>query len=212
MDLFYSRSSGNSSRAIFALIESGAPWQPCPVDPHAGENRSARYLSINPMGKIPALVDGGLVLWESNAINWYVAEKHPAAGLLPTSIEGRAAVQRWLFFQSGHVSPACIPIFRATNPRVQAFWNVKGDERATLVARQELARFLPVLETALGGRDWLEAQFSLADIAYAPHLALLAEGGFDFTPYPALRAWLDRLLARPAWQKTAQLVFGPDET
>ena len=60
---------------------------------------------------------------------------------------------------------------------------------------------------ALEQREWLEGQFSLADIAYAPHLAFLVEGGFDFASTPRVRSWLDRLLARPAWQQARALVF-----
>lgn len=207
MDLFYSRNSGNSSRTIFALTEAGADWNPRPIDARAGENRAPAYLAVNPMGKLPALVDGDLLLWESNAINWYVAEKLPQALLLPASPAGRAAVQRWMFFQVGHVTPACHPIFRGL-PQIQAQWGNTSDPAAAEAGRKELARFLPVLEGALAGRDWLETNFSLADIAYAPHLMLTGQAGFDFAPYPAVRAWLDRLLARPAWQKTAKLVFG----
>jgi glutathione S-transferase len=59
-------------------------------------------------------------------------------------------------------------------------------------------------------QHWLffEGAFTLADVAYAPHLWLIAEGGFDFTPYPAVSAWLDRLLDWPAWHRTEALVFG----
>lgn len=209
MDLFYGRMSGNSARALFGLFESGAPFTPRLLDTRAGENRSGEYLAINPMGKIPALADGAFRLWESNAINWYVAEKHPAAGLLPATAEGRASVQRWLSFQSAHVSVACVPLFLATNRRAQEFWQRKGDPAAAEAARNELARWLPVLEGALAGREWLEGAFSLADLAYAPHLWLIVGGGYDLSPFPSVRAWLDRMLARPAWRRTAQLVFDP---
>src|SRR6266852_6386964 len=120
MDFYYGRNSGNSARAAFGLFESGAPFEPRQLNIKANQNREPAYLAINPMGKIPALVDEGIVLWESNAINWYVAERYPMSGLLPESIEGRAAVQRWLFFQTAHMSPGCIPVFRATNPRLRA--------------------------------------------------------------------------------------------
>jgi glutathione S-transferase len=207
MDLYYGRCSGNSARAAFSLNEAGAAFQAHLLDTRSGENRAAEYLSVNPMGKIPALADGTLRLWESNAINWYVAEKLPNARLLPTSLEGRASVQRWLFFQAAHVTPACISVFRGTNVRVQAFWQTKDDPQAVEAGRKELARYFPVLEAALANRDWLEVDFTLADIAYAPHLFLLAEGGFDFSPYLRVRAWLDRLQMRPAWKKTAAMVF-----
>jgi glutathione S-transferase len=208
MDFYFGRLSGNSTRSAFALCEAGVAYRSHSIGTPHGENREAPYLALNPLGKVPALVDGEVRLWESNAINWYVAEKHPEARLLPTSIEGRAAVQRWLYFQVGHVSPACLEIFRATSPRVQEFWRVKGDDRAVTAARRELARFLPVLDGALEGRAWLEGELSLADLAYAPHLWLIADGGFDFAPFPAVRAWLERLLARPAWRKATELVWG----
>ncbi|HEY7726216.1 MAG TPA: glutathione S-transferase family protein [Anaeromyxobacteraceae bacterium] len=208
MDLYYGRVSGNSARSVFGLCEAGAQFTARLLDTRSGENRAADYLAVNPMGKIPALADGGFRLWESNAINWYAAEKHPAAGLLPATIEGRAGVQRWLFFQAAHVTPACVPLFRATNRRVQEFWQTSGDRQAAEAARKELARWLPVLESALVGRAWLEGAFSLADVAHAPHLWMIVEGGFDLAPYPGVRAWLERVLARPAWRKAAELVFG----
>ena len=207
MDFYYAYFSGNSARAAFGIAEIGPPCQMHGLDARANENRAPEYTAINPMGKVPSLVDGAMKLWESNAINWYVAEKFPAAGLLPTTIEGRASVQRWLFFQAAHLTPACIPVFRATNERVRDYWGSKVDEKAVASARKELARYLPVLEAALTKRDWLEGKFSLADIAYAPHMLMVAEGGFDFSPHPGVRAWLDRMKARPAWKNTAEMVF-----
>jgi glutathione S-transferase len=207
MELYYGRMSGNSARVALALAEAKAQYTPHLLDTQRGENRAPEYLGINPMGKIPALRDGALRLWESNAINWYVAEKLPQAGLLPRSLEERVSVQRWLFFQTGHVSPACVPLFRATNARVQEFWKTTGDPQAAEAARKELARYLPVLEEALQGREWLEGAFSLADVAYVPHLALIEEGGFDFSPWPRVRDWLSRLVARPAWQSVTRMIF-----
>jgi glutathione S-transferase len=208
VDFYYGRVSGNSARAAFGLHEAGAHYTPHHVYTPSGENRSPPYMAINPVGKVPALTDGDLRLWESNAINWYAAEKHPESRLLPASVAGRAAVQRWLFFQTGHVSPACASVFRSTNSRMQKFWNIQGDVQALESGRKELARYLNVLEQALGEREWLEGAFSLADVAYAPHLWLVAEGGYDFASTPAVRAWLDRLWARAAWRKTSDLIFG----
>jgi glutathione S-transferase len=208
IEFYYSPVSGNSSRVAFLLHEAQVSFTPHVVDASQGETRTSEYRALNPMGKVPALIHGSLRLWESNAINWYLAELHPQARLLPASLEGRASVQRWLFFQSGHVSPACLPIFRATNPRIQRFWQVAGDPQAAAAGSKELARYLPVLDQALVDREWLEGEFSLADIAYAPHLWLLAEGGFDFSATAHLRAWLDRLLARPGWNAARAMIFG----
>jgi GST-like protein len=207
MDFYYGTLSGNSARSAFALTEANVAYAPHPIAVPHGENREAPYLSLNPMGKVPALVDGDVQLWESNAINWYVAEKHPDARLLPASLAGRASVQRWLMFQAGHVTPACIALFRRTNQRVRSVWKTDSDDQQFAWGKSELGRYLPVLERALAGKDWLEGELSLADIACAPHLAMIAKGnaqgeaGFDFTPTPNVQAWLRRMWARPAWKK-----------
>ena len=210
MDFYFVRLSGNSARSAFALCEAGIPFTPHPIGTPHSENRQPPYLALNPMGKVPALVDGDVRLWESNAINWYVAEKHPETRLLPSSLAGRASVQRWLMFQTGHVSPASVTIFRKANPRIRAFWKTDADPKAVEAAEKELGRYLPVLEQALAGRDWLEGDFSLADIAYAPHFAALAEGegGFDLSSTPNVRAWLERMWARPAWKRATEMAFG----
>lgn len=205
MDFYYGRVSGNSSRAAFGLYEAGAQFEPRELDTRGGQNRLPQYLAVNPMGKIPALVDGALQLWESNAINLYVADKHPAAALVPASPGGRASMMRWLFFQASHVTPAAVQLFRNTNARVMSFYGFKADVAAADAARKELARYLPVLEAALAGREYLEGAFTLADIAYAPHLWLVRDGGLALPPL--VDAWLNRTLARPAWQKAAALIF-----
>ena len=210
MDFYFGHVSGNSARSAFALFESGAKFTPCPTDPVKGEARQPAYLALNPMGKVPALIDGAVRLWESNAINLYVAEQHPEARLIPSTAAGRASMMRWLFFQAGHVSPAVKTLMFATSKRAQEFWKPKPvDPRDVEAARAELRRYLPVLEEALRGREWLEEQFSLADIAYTSHLWLAAEGedGYDLSPTPAVAAWLERMLARPAWKQTMALIF-----
>jgi len=207
MDFYFGKNSGNSARSAFALYEAGVTFKPHPLEVPRGDSRAPGYLELNPLGKVPALVDDETALWESNAINWYIAAKHPEAGLLPATPAGSAAVQRWLFFQAAHVSPAAIAINRELSARHRNFWRLVPDPRAAELGRQELARYLPVLEAALADSEWLEGQFSLADIAYAPHLAFLVEGGYDFSSTPHVRSWLERLLSRSAWQQARALVF-----
>jgi glutathione S-transferase len=105
------------------------------------------------------------------------------------------------------VSPAATAVNRELSARHRSYWRLQHDPRAAEAGRQELARYLPVLGGALAGSGWLGPQFSLADIAYTPHLAYLLEGGFDFSTTPRVREWLERLLARPAWQQARSLVF-----
>jgi glutathione S-transferase len=207
MDFYFGKNSGNSARSAFALYEARVAFTPRPLNVPGGDGQAAGYRAVNPVGKVPALVDSDLSLWESNAINWYIAETHPKAGLLPATPAGRASVQRWLLFQAAHVSPAAMAVNRELNARHRQFWALSRDPAAADIGKRELARYLPVLETALADREWLEERFSLADIAYAPHLAFLVESGFDFSNTPRVRAWLERLLSRPAWQQARALVF-----
>jgi glutathione S-transferase len=207
MDFHFGKNSGNSARSAFALYEARVRFTPYALDVPTGDSRAADYMGLNPMGKVPALLDGATALWESNAINWYLAESYPEAMLLPPTPAERASVQRWLFFQAAHVSPAAMAVNRELNDRHRTYWQLQPDPRAAEVGKQDLSRYLPVLESALAESDWLEKQFSLADVAYAPHLALLIEAGFDFSATPCVRGWLERLLARPAWQQARALVF-----
>lgn len=209
MDFYFGPYSGNSARSLFALLESGAPFEPHKLDILTGQNRKSDYTAINPMGKIPSLVDGDVQLWESNAINWYVAERFPQAGLLPGSLADRARVQRWLFFQAAHVTPAAMPVYRHGHKGLQAVFKVSASAAEAEAGRKELARYLAVLDEALQGQDWLEGAFTLADVAYAPHFKLMAEAGFDFGAWPSVRGWVQRLWNRPAWMKTAEMVGSP---
>jgi glutathione S-transferase len=207
MDFYFGKNSGNSARSAFALYEARVAFTPHALDVPAGESAAAGYRTVHPIGKVPALVDGEVALWESNAINWYVAEKQPHAGLLQPTPAARASVQRWLFFQAAHVSPAATAVNRELSARHRAYWRLSPDPAAADAGKRELARYLPVLETALTLSEWLEERFSLADIAYTPHLAFLVEGGFDFSTTPRVRDWLERLVSRPAWQQARALVF-----
>lgn len=207
MDFYFGKNSGNSARSAFALYEAGAAFTPHALDLPSGDGQGTAYRALSPLGKVPTLVDGGTALWESNAINWYVAELLPAAGLLPSTPAGRASVQRWLFFQTAHVSPAATAVNRQLSARHRKYWRLSPDDAAADHGRRELARYLPVLEQALADREWLEGRFSLADIAHAPHLGFLLEGGFDFSATPRVQRWLERTRERRGWQRARELVF-----
>ena len=205
VDFYYGKNSGNAARTALALYESGVPFEAYALD--LRKPRPADYLAKNPVGKVPTLIDGATTLWESNAINWYLAEKYPQAKLLPSTPEGRASVLRWAFYQASHVSPAATAVHRSINPAHVRYHNQHTDSHEAEKGRKELARFLPAIEAALEKADWLVGEYSLADIAFAPHLGFLVQYGYDFPGTPRVRAWLERIRARPAWQKAQALVF-----
>ncbi len=177
--------------ALWVLEEAGFPYERVRLDLAAGEQKSAEFRAINPMAKVPALTDGPVAVAESGAICAYVAEAHPGAGLAPpVGDPARGRYLRWLFF-----SPGCIE---------QAFL-VKS---ANVSVRPEAAGFgdfdrvFDVLESALATGPWLLGEkFSAADVTIGLDLHFGIDI-FKLVPSrPALRAYVDRCLARPALQR-----------
>jgi glutathione S-transferase len=190
MELYYSTQCGSSKRVLFTLAELQVPVGKHVLDLTRHENRSPEYLSINPLGKVPSLIDGSLVLWESIAIALYLAEKFPHKKLVPDSPERRAELNRWLFFLAYEIAPPARDYFLAKRG------SQPGDS-----SEQKIVAALAPVEARLEGRSYLLDDFSLADIAYAPNLANLKAVGFDLARWPRVAAWAAALLARPAWRQ-----------
>jgi glutathione S-transferase len=117
------------------------------------ETSTDEYFAINPMRKVPVLVDGDFKLWESNAILTYLAQKFPETNALPTDLQGRADADRWLHWQSCHLMPL-----------MGAF---KTGDETDLTAVNPL---LDVLEGQLGGRDYILGDLSVVDFACGAYL------------------------------------------
>jgi glutathione S-transferase len=182
MDLYFSPRCGNSKRVQFAIGELGIDVAMHLVDLTRGEHRAPAYLALNPVGKVPALVDGDRVLWESNAIALYLAEQRPERGLVPASTGARAELYKWLFFLAYEVSQPAFRFFSSKDPG----------------ASEHLRATVPILEQQLADRDHLLGAFSLADIAYAPSLWILQAAGFELPP--GVARWAARVHDRPAWR------------
>ena len=151
-----------SARCRWTLQELGVPFRSVLVDLRTGEHKSAGYLELNPFGRVPVLVDGPLVVFESVAICLYLAGKHKDCGLLP--LEGtadRALHDQWLMF--------------CTNELEQPLWRIRRhtrlypeDKRIAAdvpLAREEFRQAASVLDRALRGRlSVVEGSFYVADI------------------------------------------------
>jgi glutathione S-transferase len=162
------------------------------------EARTSEYLRHNQTGKVPTFVDDdGLVIWESSAILIHLAEKRPEAGLLPLEPRLRSEVFKWLFFAANHVQPwvSLLGQERLVKPR-----RGEATEPARVeLAERELSRFLPVIEQALGAREYLAERYTIADIALGCGFEGAEQRGIALGRYAAIVAWRERLRARPAW-------------
>lgn len=181
--------------ALWLMEETGQPYERVRVDLTAGAQRTAEYLAINPMGKVPALSDGDATLAEAAAICAYVAERYPEAKLAPALGDPlRAKYLYWLFFAPGCIEPAMVQVAtKIEMSSVAAGW---GDAQ----------RVFDVLEDALTRGPWILGEnFSAADVAVGSALNF-AVRLFKMVPSrPSFDAYIARCVARPAFQVAEKL-------
>jgi GST-like protein len=203
----YSLPTPNGVKVSIMLEEIGLPYEPHLIDITKNESWEPEFLSLNPNGKIPAILDpdgpGGkpLALFESGAILVYLADK--TGKLLPADPGRRYETLQWLFFQMAFVGPMF--------GQVGYFFKFAGreieDKRPLGRYRDESKRILGVLDARLDGREWLmDDEYTIADIATLGWVRNLIGfyGAREIVEFDALKhvpAWLERGLARPAVQR-----------
>jgi GST-like protein len=207
----YSLPTPNGVKVSIMLEETGLPYEPHLVDIMKNEQATAEFLSLNPNGKIPAIIDpdgpGGkpIGLFESGAILLYLAEK--TGELLPTDPVRRYETIAWVFFQMASVGPMF--------GQVGYFHKFAGkeieDRRPLNRYRDESKRLLGVLERRLGDQQWIMGnQYTIADICLLGWVRNLIGfyGARDLVEFDTLKhvpAWLERGLARPAVQRGLEI-------
>jgi GST-like protein len=191
----YTYPTPNGRKPAIMLEELGLPYTIKKVDLSQGEQFKADFVAINPNSKIPAMVDHktGLTIFESGAILIYLAEQ--TGQLLPKApSKPRYDVLQWLMFQMGNVGPMFGQLghFRHSAPETVEY----GINRY----ETETNRLLQVMEGHLAHTDYLAGDYSIADIATYPWVAIYGHLGVDIAPYPNVKRWLDQLAERPAVQ------------
>src|SRR5262245_56959159 len=158
---------------------------------------------MNANGMVPTLVDGDLVLSESNAIMQYLADGVPGNTLLPSDRATRAQVNRWQSWELAHFNKALgvLSFDAVAKPNLM---NMQGDAGLVKWSQGELMRFAPVLEHALAGRRYLVGDsITLAEYSVA-HLEMFKDAvPFDWKPYPNINAYFERVRSAPQWASTA---------
>jgi GST-like protein len=211
----YSLPTPNGVKVSIMLEELGLPYEPHLVDITKNESWTAEYLSLNPNGKIPSIIDpdgpGGrpIALFESGAILLYLAEK--TGKFLPKDPVARLETIQWLFFQMAAIGPMF--------GQLGFFHKFAGkeyeDKRPFERYRAETQRLLGVLEARLKGRQWIMGDdYTIADIAIVGWVRNLIGfyGARDVVEYDLLKhvpEWLERCLARPAVQRGLEIPKRP---
>lgn len=191
----YGIPTSRALRSLWMAEELGLDYENVKID-WGESSKTPEYLSINPNGRVPAMDDNGLVLFESIAINLYLVEKFPDSELAPRNIDEKAKTYQWSIWGLTELEKATLDLV-LRNPDLAFLPPDKAIEDA---ARETLARPLKVLEAHLNGRDWLVAdRFMAADLNLAAVMYLLQFSGFDMSAYTNVKRWLDTCLARPGF-------------
>lgn len=183
--------SGNCYKVRLMCALLGIPLNVSPVDFMAGEHTKSPLVDMNPFAQIPIFEDGDVILRDSQAILVYIARKWGGETWLPLSAEPLARVTEWLMVAENEV---------ARGPNDARLHDKFGFKIDVAEARAKSARILGLMEQHLSDKPWLAlGRATIADIACMPYVALGHEGGVPLDPYPAVRAWVDRIKALPGF-------------
>jgi len=186
-------------RPLWMLEELGVPYDNVKVS-FIGETRTPPFLALNPNGHIPVLQDGDLTLWESMAINLYLARKYDK-GLWPKQIEDEGRAFQWSLWAMTELEEPLL-----TTLLNRSF--LPAEQRDAKKADDAAERFktpLRVLDGALAGRKYLAgSDFTVADLNVASVMTWAPLGGLDITGAPNVVAWVERCTSRPAYARLVQ--------
>lgn len=187
----YGVPQSRASRVLWCARELKLDFELVETDFKVGA-KQPEYLKINPNGRVPAIIDGDVVMFESHAINLYLAGKYGTGGLNPSTEAGRAHALQWTLWGMNEVEADLQRIMRG---RV----NSQNDLEGAAEAEKKLAAPLKVLDGMLAGKTYLEEErFTVADLNLAQVFANFTRSGMDLSPWPNVKAWLERCLGRPA--------------
>jgi glutathione S-transferase len=187
------QTSGNVQKVIFCLEEAGIPYVREDYGRQFGNTQTEAYRKLNPNARVPTLIDGDLVIWESHTILRYLAAVHlrRLAGGSPAE---RTLIGRWMDWLLAHLNTPYVAVFKDARKPLA--------ERAPDFAAQsaDLSAQLKVLDDHIAGREWFALdRLTLADIALGPIVKRCLEFPIERAPYAELTRWQASIDARPAF-------------
>ncbi len=199
--LYNSVNSGHCHRVRLLLNMLELPY--ATVDATIQVRRGEKFLALNPFGQVPVIIDGDIIIADSNAILIYLVKQYaPGSHWLPEDAVTAARIQQWLGKAAGEIR------YGLASARLIRQFAAREDYPAACAVA---GRFLPQLEACLKERRWLAAyQATIADLACYGYIASAPEGGISLAPYPAIQYWLARVEALPGFEALPPLPL-PDE-
>jgi glutathione S-transferase len=189
------QTSGNVQKVVWLLEELGTPYLREDFGRQFGNTQDDSYLRLNPNAKVPTLVDGDLVLWESNTILRYLA-KQEGARFYAAEPGAQGLIERWMDWQLGTLDPAYLAIFR----EVRSPPDLRTAQFAANLAG--LGQTLSILERGMDGSTWIAGdEMTIADMCLGPSVNRCFGFGVELPTLANLRRWNAEVVKRPAFQK-----------
>ena len=200
----YGVARSRAFRTLWMAKELGLAYEHIKVDFATGETRTQAHLALNPNGHIPVIDDDGAILWESMAINLYLAKKYGRDGFYPSDLVGEARAWQWSFWGMTEVErPALTALLNRVGPED------KRDAGAADEAERALGVPLQILDAAVAATPYLLGDhFTVADLNVASILSWARQARVDLTAFPKAAAWLKNCHDRPTAQAARQLQRG----
>jgi glutathione S-transferase len=172
------------------------------VDFSKGAQRAPEYLALNPNGRAPVIEHDAFVLWESDAILEYFVALKPQSRLLPEEARARAAITKWLFWESAHWDPACVPF--AVERVVKKLFGRGTEDPAEIARGTELfKRVGEVLDGELAKHRFIAGDaLTVADFAIGATMCIADQAQLPLEPYRNIQRWRAEIEALPSWAKT----------
>ncbi|HJY82263.1 MAG TPA: glutathione S-transferase family protein [Candidatus Binatia bacterium] len=184
-------------RTRIVLKEKNLPFDRILMDLPNKEQKQDWYLALNPYGKVPVLVEEGAWVYESALCNEYLEEKYPTPSLAPTDAGAKAQMRLWVeFCNSQFVSAVIGLIYENRKPPAE-----RDQEKIDRNKARLNGELFPRLEAQLQSRAYLLGDYSIADIAFTPFLALCERVGVDLSPFPRTAQWAARLKSRDSYEE-----------
>ena len=192
----------NCRKVLAGLDLLGAPYELVHVDYFKAEQKGAAYVAINPNQSLPAMVDGDFVLWESNAILQYAADKVGAEAAYPHDLKVRADINRWMLWESSSWFPSCY-VFLVENC-VKPLLGSQPDPAVLSAQAEQFHKLAGILDARLATQRWITGNTpTIADIVLAAPMHLHGWQQLPLADHPNLKRWLiDEVEQLPCWKKT----------
>lgn len=196
LKFYYAPLSVNARRVWIALLEKQIPFEPIQLNLD-GDQCAAEFTAINPLQRVPVVVDNGLRIVESLAILDYLEAKYPVPALLPKESDGLAMTRMVSMISLTELQPATLPL-------TKALVGLTVEPETLVKAKQRIITVLQFFGELMGDRPYFTGStFTLADIVAGTLVPSVAMFGIALDPYPNLNAWLEQLSQRASFQQTA---------